>query len=65
MEDADASRVKDDLKLVEGLGTIAVIVHRTRRSKQIMAVTTSPLGNGVNELAEKALKGKALSNSVA
>jgi hypothetical protein len=65
VDDAESDRVKADIKAVDQLGNILVMVHGiTRDSLTFLLNATSAVKGPVSEVAEKALKGKALSHGV-
>ncbi|CZR55409.1 uncharacterized protein PAC_05296 [Phialocephala subalpina] len=67
VDDADSTRVKEDVKAVAGLGEISVSVFRTMQRDPILPVPAnyaSPQHTPPTEVAEKALKGKAISHAV-
>lgn len=64
VEDTARSQVKEDTKVVEiGLGEVLVAAYRTRDSERPIS-TSAPLREAPSQIAEKALKGKALSHGV-
>lgn len=68
MDDTDSSRVKEDVKVVTGLGEISISVFRTMQRDPILPVPpnyATPQHTPPTEVAEKALKGKAISHAVA
>jgi hypothetical protein len=64
VDDADSDRVKADAKLANGLGEIVVHVHRAIAGLSLTALSTSAVKEPTNEIAEKALKGQAISHGV-
>jgi hypothetical protein len=65
VDDAESDRVKADSKVVENLGEIIVLIQGVTRGKlESPSNTTSAVKGAVTEVAEKALKGKALSHGV-
>lgn len=67
VDDLDSSRVKQDAKLVAGIGEIVVSVFRTiqRDALPLPGVFAPSRYEPPKEVAEKALKGKAISHGVA
>lgn len=68
MDDADSGRVKEDVKAVAALGEISVSVFRTMQRDPILPVLpnyATAQHTPPTEVAEKALKGKAISHAVA
>ncbi len=67
MDDSDSTRVKQDAKLVEGMGEIIVSVFRTAQREQLQPYIPQNRNryDPVSEVAEKALKGRAISHGVA
>ncbi|KAG9235596.1 hypothetical protein BJ875DRAFT_266867 [Amylocarpus encephaloides] len=63
VDDADSSRVKDDVELAYGLGEILVHVHRVNKGSPRVAFVNKPL-EAVPEISEKALKGRTVSHGV-
>jgi hypothetical protein len=68
VDDPDSIRVRNDAKLMSGIGEIVVSVYRTAQ----VEATPPPPGNFTvsqhappSEVSEKALKGKAISHGVA
>lgn len=57
--------MKEDAKLVFGIGKIVISVYRTREeARDGWTATNLPLNDTPIEIAEKALKGRALSHGV-
>lgn len=69
VDDADKKRVASDLKVAQNLGLIRVFVHRVVHKEEDKDHTSSlrdpRLGTHGTSLAEKALKGKAVSHRTA
>lgn len=59
----DSEQVRRDSKLMAGVGEVIVYVHRTRR-EGLERMMVRPEPKVVKEVAEKALKGQAISHSV-
>lgn len=65
MDDAESDRVKADVKLVDQLGEILVMVFGINWGKsRVPSNVGSAVKDPVREVAEKALKGKTLSHEV-
>jgi len=65
VDDGDETRIRADAQKVKGVGEILVHVHRTSKSlKRRVFVPKVRLESSTKEVAEKALKGKALSHGV-
>lgn len=66
MDDADSARVKEDIKSVAGLGEIVISVFRTLQRDPILPPANFRTSQHfpLDEVAEKALKGKAISHGV-
>lgn len=67
MDDADSSRVKKDAKALVGIGEIVVTVHRAVQKENYLPRPGNAPGlthTPPTEVAEKALKGKAISHGV-
>jgi hypothetical protein len=63
----DSARVKADVKLADGLGEILIVVHRCDKTARIAASHRhNPPARipATTEIAEKALKGRAISHGV-
>jgi len=68
VDDPDSTRLRNDAKLMSGIGEIVVSVYRTTQ----VEASPPPPGNFTvsqhappSEVSEKALKGKAISHGVA
>ena len=63
----DSARVKADVKLADGLGEILVVVHRCNTTGVIPSSRRYKLAArapATSEIAEKALKGRAISHGI-
>jgi hypothetical protein len=63
----DSARVKADAKLADGLGEILVVVHRCNTIATVQHFhrhNPAPRTQTTTEIAEKALKGRAISHGV-
>lgn len=69
VDDQDSTRVKNDAKAMKNIGEIVVAVFRTVQTEQhfVSPIDYDPITqhNPPAEVAEKALKGKAISHGVA
>lgn len=66
VDDVDTSRVKRDVDLAKGLGEITVTVHRVEEKPRVSQKNKQyrSMEEGITEISEKALKGKAISHGV-
>lgn len=67
VDDPDSNRVKKDTKALAGIGEIVVSVHRAMQRESIVPVVANynvAQHKPPAEVAEKALKGKAISHGV-
>ncbi|KUJ24531.1 uncharacterized protein LY89DRAFT_776627 [Mollisia scopiformis] len=67
VDDTDSTRVRQDSRAVIGIGEIVISVFRTLQRDPILPppLYRSTVYNPIEEVAEKALKGKAISHGVA
>jgi hypothetical protein len=67
VDDTDPSRIRQDTKLIAGIGEIVVSVFRTTPQDAVFSrnVFAPPQYQPPTEVAEKAVKGKAISHGVA
>lgn len=65
VDDAESSRVKEDVSRAADLGEIIVHVHRSTELPEMEYGMNGAIKAGINEISEKALKGQAKSHGVA
>lgn len=61
----DSTRVMSDANVVSGIGEILIVAYRSREEEGHSYHSKQSVNSAPNEVAEKALKGQALSHGVA
>ena len=64
VDDVDFPKVKTDAEVAAEMGEIRVSIYRSREEACGGGVVTPALKNAPTEIAEKALKGRALSHGI-